>query len=260
MTCMTIKIEQLFEIKQLLSNIQNNKPGQDLMDQFLELARTGKLQYRDIPMKHLPDRYIHALIQNELFLEQMAESREVELHAKLVANGAKSEYYETWKDSYDPDIRRVLAEYGYFPEAFINDADPQVRMSALKRNPQYLPYYFKDASLFDYIHAYYVTQPKPNIEQYEMFLLVNDRKVKQAEITSQVKLADVIRIKKASEREATTIEQTMTTTQLYDTGSPLWAKNLTLDDVYEVMWKESTNKSLEELHAFIQMRVEQSSN
>ena len=68
-----------------------------------------------------------------------------------------------------------------------------------------------------------------------MFLLVNDRKVKQAEITSRVKLADVIRIKKASEREATTIEQTMTVTQLYDTGSPLWAKNLTLDDIYEVM-------------------------
>lgn len=257
---MTIKIEQLFQIGQLLSDIQNNKPGQELMDQFLELVRTGKLQYRDIPVKYLPDRYIHALIQNELFLEEMAESREVELHAKLVANGAKSEYYETWKNSYDPDIRRTLAEYGYFPETFINDADPQVRMSALKRNPQYLPYYFKDESLYDYISGYYVTQQKPNIEQFEMFLLVNDRKVKQAEITSQVKLADVIRIKKASEREATTIEQTMTATQLYDAGSPLWAKDLTLDDVYEVMWKESTNASLEELHAFIQMQLEQSSS
>ena len=248
------------KIEQVLSDIQNNKQGQDLMDQFLELVRTGKLQYRDIPMKHLPDQYIHALIQNELFLEQMAESREVELQAKLVAKGAKSEYYEIWKDSYDPDIRRVLAEYGYFPETFINDANPQVRMAALKRNPQYLPYYFKDESLYDYISAYYVTQQKPNIEQFEMFLLVNDRKVKQAEITSRVKLADVIRIKKASEREATTIEQTMTVTQLYDTGSPLWAKNLTLDDVYEVMWKESTNKSREELHTFIQMRMEQSRN
>lgn len=257
---MTIKIEQLFQIEQLLSDIQNNKPGQDLMDQFLELVRTGKLQYRDIPIKWLPDQYIHALIQNELFLEQMAESHEVELHAKLVANGAKSEYYEIWKDSYDPDIRRVLAEYGYFPETFINDADPQVRMAALKRNPQYLPYYFRDEALYDYISAYYVTQQKPNIEHYEMFLLVNDRKVKQAEITSRVKLADVIRIKKASEREATTIEQTMTVTQLYDTGSPLWAKNLTLDDIYEVMWKESTNKSLEELHAFIQMRMESNKN
>ena len=248
------------KIEQVLSDIQNNKQGQDLMDQFLELVRTGKLQYRDIPMKHLPDQYIHALIQNELFLEQMAESREVGLQAKLVANGAKSEYYETWKDSYDPDIRRILAEYGYFPETFINDADPRVRMSALKRNPQYLPYYFRDESLYDYISAYYVTQPKPNIEQFEMFLLVNDRKVKQAEITSKVKLADVIRIKKAAEREATTIEQTMTVTQLYDTGSPLWTKNLTLDDVYEVMWKESTNKSREELHTFIQMRMEQSRN
>lgn len=257
---MTIKIEQLFQIRQLLSDIQNNKPGQELMDQFLELVRTGELQYRDIPIKWIPDRYIHALIQNELFVDQMAESREVELHAKLVANGAKSEYYEIWKDSYDPDIRRVLAEYGYFPETFINDTDPRVRMSALKRNPQYLPYYFKDEALYDYISAYYVTQQKPNIEQFEMFLLVNDRKVKQTEITSKVKLADVIRIKKASEREATTIEQTMTVTQLYDTGSPLWAKNLTLDDIYEVMWKESTNKSLEELHTFIQMRMEQSRN
>ena len=52
----------------------------------------------------------------------------------------------------------------------------------------------------------------------------------------------------------------MTVTQLYDTGSPLWAKNLTLDDIYEVMWKESANKSLEDIHTFIRMRVEQSSN
>ena len=166
---MTNKIEQLFQIEQLLSDIQNNKPGQDLMDQFLELARTGKLQYRDIPIRHLPDRYIHALIQNELFLDQMAESREVDLHAKLVANGAKSEYYEIWKDSYDPDLRRVLAEYGYFPETFINDADPQIRMAALKRNPQYLPYYFKDESLFDYISAYYVTHQNLTLSSMKCF-------------------------------------------------------------------------------------------
>ena len=114
--------------------------------------------------------------------------------------------------------------------------------------------------MYDYISAYYVTQQKPNLEQFEMFLLVNDRKVKQAVITSRVKLADVIRIKKASECEATTIEQTMTVTQLYDTGSPLWAKNLTLDEIYEVMWKESTNKSLEDIHTFIRMRMEQALN
>lgn len=42
----------------------------------------------------------------------------------------------------------------------------------------------------------------------------------------------------------------------YDTELPLWAKDLTLDDIYEVLYKESTSKSLEELHTFIQMQTE----
>ena len=42
----------------------------------------------------------------------------------------------------------------------------------------------------------------------------------------------------------------------YDTELPLWAKDLTLDDIYEVLYKESTRKSLEDIYAFIQMQTE----
>lgn len=42
----------------------------------------------------------------------------------------------------------------------------------------------------------------------------------------------------------------------YDTELPLWAKDLTLDDIYEVLYKESTRKSLKDIHAYIQMQTE----
>ena len=48
---------------------------------------------------------------------------------------------------------------------------------------------------------------------------------------------DALRIKlTAMEHEASTIERTMTTKQLYLQGSPMWAKDLSAEDIRSLQW------------------------
>lgn len=121
-------------------------------------------------------------------------------------------------------------------------------MTALKHSPEYLPYFFRDHELFDQIYDFYMTQSNVNLNEFELFLKINAKKIDKNEITSAVKLKDVIAIKHQSNKTPTTIEKTMTPTQLYDSGSPLWALNLSLSNIWDVKYAELQNKSKKEIH------------
>lgn len=60
---------------------------------------------------------------------------------------------------------------------------------------------------------------------------------------------DALRIKlTAMEHNASTIERTMTTKQLYLQGSPMWAKDLSAEDIRSLQWvKEKLASSKTEL-------------
>lgn len=233
---------------QLLNDVYSNKKGQTIMDDFLKLIKNKKLDYYDIDIWRVPHRYLDSLVSHSLFLDKMVKSNNESLYLALIKQGAKSEYYEEWKDSDNSYIRKALAQNGYFIEQYLDDSDNCVRMAALQHSPEYLPYYFKDNTLFSHIYNHYMSDPNLNINEFEMFLKVNARKIAKNEITSAVKLKDVIAIKHQSSKTPTSIEKTMTPTQLYDFGSPIWALNLSLSSIWDVKYAELRNKSKEEIH------------
>lgn len=235
-------------INQLLANVYSDKKDHTIMDDFLEFAKTGQLDYYDIDVWKTPTQYIDALIHHGLFLDEMAMSNHERLHRALIRQDAKSEYYEKWKDSYDESIRKTLAQKGYFIEEYLNDSSKYVRIKALEHNPEYLPYFFRDDELFDLIYNFYMIQPNVNLNEFELFLKINAKKIDKNKITAVVKLKDVIAIKHQSNKTPTTIEKTMTPTQLYDSGSPLWALNLSLSNIWDVKYAELRNRSKKEIH------------
>ena len=235
-------------INQLLADVYSDKKDHAVMNKFLEFAKNGKLDYYDIEMWKIPTRYIDALIYHGLFLDEMAKSNHKRLHKALIEQDAKSEYYEKWNDPYDDSIRTTFARKGYFIEQYLNDTSKYVRMTALKHSPEYLPYFFRDDELFDQIYDFYMIQPNVNLNEFELFLKINAKKIAKNEITSAVKLKDVIDIKHQSHKTPTTIEKTMTLTQLYDSGSSLWALNLSLSNIWDVKYAELQNKSKKEIH------------
>lgn len=236
------------QINQLLADVYSDKKDRAIMDDFLEVAKNGQLKYYDIDVWKTPTRYIDALIYHDLFLDEIAESNHKHHHRALIRQDAKSEYYEKWKDSHDASTRKTLARKGYFIEQYLNDTSKYVRMTALKHSPEYLPYFFRDHELFDQIYDFYMTQSNVNLNEFELFLKINAKKIDKNEITSAVKLKNVIAIKHQSNKTPTTIEKTMTPTQLYDSGSPLWALNLSLSNIWDVKYAELQNKSKEEIH------------
>lgn len=236
------------QINQLLNDVYSNKEDRAIMDEFLKLIKNKKLDYYDINIWRVPHRYLDSLVSHSLFLDEMAKSNNESLYLALIKQGAKSEYYEEWKDSDNSYIRKALAQNGYFIEQYLDDSDNCVRMAALKHSPEYLPYYFKDNTLFSHIYDHYILDPNLNLSEFEMFVKVNARKIAKNEIASTVKLKDIIAIKHQSSKTPTTIEKTMTPTQLYDSGSPIWALNLSLSSIWDVKYAELRNKSKEEIH------------
>lgn len=223
------------QINQLLANVYSDKKDHVIMDDFLEFAKNGQLDFYDIEVWKIPTRYIDALIYHGLFLDEMAESNHKRLHKALIEQDAKSEYYEKWNDPYDDSIRTTFARKGYFIEQYLNDTSKYVRMTALKHSPEYLPYFFRDHELFDQIYDFYMTQSNVNLNEFELFLKINAKKIDKNEITSAVKLKDVIAIKHQSNKTPTTIEKTMTPAQLYASDSPLWALNYDPDMVKQML-------------------------
>lgn len=238
-------------INQLLADVYSDKKDRAIMDDFLEFAKNGQLDFYDIEVWKIPTRYIDALIYHGLFLDEMAESNHKRLHKALIEQDAKSEYYEKWNDPYDDSIRTTFARKGYFIEQYLNDTSKYVRMTALKHSPEYLPYFFRDHELFDQIHDFYMTQSNVNLNEFELFLKINAKKIDKNEITSDIKIKDIVNIKRQSYQTPTTIEKTMTATQLYDSKSPLWAQNLTLSNIWDIKYAELRNKSKEEIHKLI---------
>lgn len=236
------------QINQLLADVYSDKKDRAIMDDFLEVAKNGQLKYYDIDVWKTPTRYIDALIYHDLFLDEIAKSNHKHHHRALIRQDAKSEYYEKWKDSHDASTRKTLARKGYFIEQYLDDPNKYVRMTALEHSPEYLPCFFRDNELFDHIYNFYMTQSNVNLNEFELFLKINAKKIAQKEITSDIKIKNIVDIKRQSYQTPTTIEKTMTATQLYDSSSPLWAQNLTLSNIWDIKYAELRNKSKEEIH------------
>lgn len=243
------------QIEQLLNEVYLNNRDRAIMDEFLDLVRSGQLRYQDLNIRKTPNWYIDSLVYHDLFLDEMAESDSDELHRALIVQGAKSEYYEKWKDSKNVLVRSALAGLGFFIDQYLNDKSNVVIMSALKHSPQYLPCYFRDESLFDDIYEYYMDDCNVRLDEFKLFLKVNAKRVAYKEKTVAVKIKDCINLKQQSYREPTTIEKTMTASQLYDSGSPIWASGLSLNNIHDAKWTEVLKKPTEEIHKYIEKHL-----
>lgn len=211
----------------------------DAMDTFLVDVKAGIINFSDIENIGLPKNATDALLYHGLLLDEMAESQVPQYHRALIRFGLKSEYYEKWKDSGDVGIRMDLAKRGYFVDHYLTDKSDDVRWCALKQKPEHIPDYFEDSKLLIRINNYYREHPHPNLDDYALFLELNQTWVKQSRMIAPD--PRVIELKRQSEGQPTTLEMSMTPRQLYEAGSPYWARHLSLDDIEIIQNAEDLN-------------------
>lgn len=217
---------------------------------FIDAVKRGEWLCDHLNLLFIHEDYLTALIENELYIDQLSDTKFEHIHILLKKAGIETDYYRDYLHS-DERIRYEIAKNGKFPEQFIGDSSSEIVKLVLSRRPEYLPYFFHDKNYFDMISNYYATQKEPDLDQFKIFLQVNSDKIKYDERTCIVKLHDVIAIKEASYKTPNTLEKTMTPLQLYEARNPLWARTLTLDSIYEVLWKESNDVEMSAILDFL---------
>ena len=146
-----------------------------------------------------------------------------------IRNGEQKEKYAEWAKNGNAQIRYTLARHGYYPEIFIKDENESVRIETIAAHPEYIQYLLNDDDQYETVnnilskkHDIDIEVLKQHIEDLKTF---NDEYFRE---DMELKLKSML-------HEPTPIELTMTRYQLYLAKSPLWARDLSPDDIYNVL-------------------------
>lgn len=176
------------------------------------------------------------LISEGIAIEQIAETATEDEQVQLINSQQAENYYRKWLKS-TGRVRRCLAYEGHFLDKLIWDREASVRCSVVDRDNSYLPKLFRKHITrreWNTIVGVMYAQEHPDIQLLRDLL---SREVPQKLFGYTYERIDALRIKlTAMEHEASTIERTMTTKQLYLQGSPMWAKDLSAEDIRSLQW------------------------
>lgn len=227
-----------------------DKPTKREVQHFCEQYEANKDQ---ISLRITHNDYIFALIERGIITDEMYDLNNKDVNIELKKNGITTDYYINHLEN-DHNIRLDIAENGKHPEEFLSDLNIDVRKKALFRCPEYIPYHFKDPKLTKDIQQYYETQKNPNMEEYKLFIKLNEKTLAHEERILDIKTIDIVRIKEAANVELTPLEKTMTIAQLYYSNNPAWAKELTMEEIYDVEWYKQIGLT-DKLNAILEGKI-----
>ena len=154
---------------------------------------------------------------------------------RKIRKGEGQEHYTEWQKHPDNSVRYTLAETGYAPEVFIHDKELPIREMVLRKYPEYLPNLLGNSENLMLVNEYLEMQTEilvPILKQH-ITDLKNDKRGYHTE-DMETKLKSLL-------YEPTAIEQTMSPLQLYQVGSPLWARPFTPLAIYQIQSVERSH-------------------
>ena len=182
------------------------------------------------------------LIEQGIALDQIAETATEDEKVRLIRDRKAVDYYESWLSD-NGRVRRCLADAGYFHDRLIKDTAASVRRSVVLSDPNYLPQLFrKNITKNDWntIVSVMWEQNQPDLKLLHDLL---SREVPDRLYDYTYEHLELLREKLAiMEYEPSTIEKTMTMKQLYQQGSPAWARTCSAEKIFSIRSVEKTLK------------------
>ena len=177
-------------------------------------------------------------------VNELVKLNEPGIIQRLITSGHGTEYYEEWKTHPYWEIRKEIAEKGYYPDEFIKDKNDKVRMAVFDANPSYdnLEILIQDVRLHEFIMPrlyYWVDINEPMIRLMLQYVDIEDSEKESVKAKLQ-----------ALKQPVTAITSTMTTEQLYLVNNPLWARNLTIGHIHTIQCAYNTAKRHDRLDKF----------
>lgn len=145
---------------------------------------------------------------------------------KSIKIGKRREMYKDWAVSGTLIVREMLARYGYQHDILIHDLDSSVRRLVMKTDPSYIKYRIGYPDDYRYIQKIMRKQVVVDLEVIEA--LIDYCQWDESTNTS-------LKVKhEALSREPTLLESNMSCVDLYLIGSPMWARNLTFGQTWNI--------------------------
>lgn len=179
-------------------------------------------------------------------LESAKRESTREERLRMIEQGLEVEHYEEWAKDDSIAVRCAIARRGYMHDLLIHDESGFVRYEVMKADPSYITY-LKDSP-----------SEQENIWKVMRDLVTVDLDVIEAQLRlaeSQNKSRPHLKIKYAAlSREMTLLERTMSRVDLYLSGNPMWAQDLTFGAVNKVLyhagvWPNPTRDYIEHVFA-----------
>lgn len=146
-----------------------------------------------------------------------------------ISKGEQKEKYAEWAKNGNAQIRYTLARHGYYPEIFIKDENESVRIETVAAHPEYIQYLLNDDEQYETVNN--ILSKKRDIDIEVLKQHIKDLKTfddKYFREDMELKLEAML-------YEPIPLELTMTRYQLYLAKSPLWARDLPPEDIYNVI-------------------------
>lgn len=146
------------------------------------------------------------------------------------------EIQDDWFTCDSAAVRMTLAEHDYKPEILIHDENYFVVREVLDRHPDMVTELLGKKERIKMVGCFLDDQKhipldvlKHHLEDVDRYEIYSDSPVTELE----VKL-------KALQYEPSLIEITMTTKQLYESGNPLWAKDMSPRAIYKLISEQKS--------------------
>lgn len=175
--------------------------------------------------------------QQELYITSRGEHLE-ELIAEgnpliiigIINRGLGTEYYEEWKTHKHHKIRQALAQNGHYPDLFIVDEDSSVREAVVLAHPEYCEQLLARNCVIDWNFVCRQINNTTDLRTIKTFL---DAPVPDE--IDHIKLQAIRTMYTVKTSQPSAIEKTMSPSQLFQSQSPFWAKDLTLERIEAVL-------------------------
>lgn len=143
-----------------------------------------------------------------------------------IQEGLLPERYDEWKNRNEEWVLEIFAENGYYLDELIESEYDDVRKAVIENHPDFCIKQLNQGKIYQIIHDYIMNETEPNIELFNAYI-----------DTLQSNSNDVALMTKyqAMTKAPSTIEKTMSDVQLFELGSPLWATDLTVRQIHDVL-------------------------
>ena len=162
-------------------------------------------------------------------IEELIALNEPDIISELITRGHAREHYEKWKTHEHGDVRYALAHQGYYPETFIDDKNPNVREAVARWHPGYRGQLLARNKKRHWQFICKLINEETELTYIKDFL---DAKVPKA--VNKDKLRAIRTFYALKTTEPSTLEKTMTPSQLFQMNSPFWAENLELSHIEKI--------------------------